>query len=283
MTLVMKRFALLAVCVLAGCPNGKPTYPQPPSLSKIDAVIAKLDEARKARTSFKVQTLMDYWLGKDRAKGTVWVMGTAQRQVRFNALKPDDSVLIDMACDGTNFAYIDFQNNCHLAGPCDKRSIAALLRVELEPDDFHHLAQGTPPTLEGATGTVTWDAGKGHARVKLEGPGGTQHLVIDARDDRFDVLSAELTKDGKVVWSVENADFRTITDDKQVKHRVPGKTRFKSPQQQADLLVEWKDNQREINLPLAPAKFAVPIPPGLPTCGGATPAAPAASPPAKTP
>lgn len=268
MTLVMKRFALLGVCLLAGCPNGKPNYPQPGTLKTTAEVVAKLDEARKARTSFRVQTLMDYWLGKDRAKGTVWVMGTAQRQVRFNALKPDGNVLIDMACDGTNFTYVDFQNNCQIAGPCSKSSIAALLRVELEPDDFHHLAQGTPPTLDaGATGTVAWDSTKGYLKVKLEGAGGIQNLTIDARENRFDVLAAELTKDGKTVWSVENTDFRTIEDAKQVKHRVPGKTRFKSPQQQADLLVEWKDEDRAINLALDAPKFTVPIPEGLPRCG----------------
>jgi hypothetical protein len=35
------------------------------------------------------------------------------------------------------------------------------LRVELEPDDFHDLAQGTPPVLDNATGTVMWDSSKG--------------------------------------------------------------------------------------------------------------------------
>ncbi len=283
MTLVMNRVALLAVCLLAGCPGGKANFPKPPALETVKDVVAKLDEARKVRTSFKVQTQMDYWLGKDRAKGTVWVMGTAQRQVRFNALKPSGDVLIDMACDGANFTYVDFQNNCQIAGPCNKSSIGALLRVELEPDDFHHLAQGTPPTLEGATGTVTWDASKGYARVTLTGEGGTQNLVIDARENRFDVLSAELVKDGKTVWSVENTDFRTVADAKQVSHRVPGKTRFKSPQQQADLLVEWKDEERAINLPLEPAKFSVPIPAGLAACGGGTAANLQTSPAPKSP
>jgi len=282
MTLVMNRGALLAVFLLAACPNGGAKFPQPPTVASVKDVTAKLDEARKARTSFRVETLMDYWLGKDRAKGTVYVMGTSARQVRFNAVKPDGSVLIDMACNGTEFSYVDFQNNCHLAGPCNKSSIASLLRVELEPDDFHQLAQGTPPTMENATGTVTWDASKGYARVKLEGPAGTQSLVIDARENRFDVLSAELVKDGKVVWSVENTDFRTVADAKQVNHRVPGKTRFKSPQQQADLLVEWKDDERAINLSLEATKFTVPIPAGLAACGG-TAASVQTSPAAKSP
>lgn len=279
----MKTFAPLAALLLAACPGGGAKYPQPSNATTVAQVIEKLDAARKARTSFRVQTQMDYWLGKDRAKGTVYVMGTAQKQVRFNALSPQQSVLVDMACDGQNFTYVDFQNNCQLSGPCNKSSIAALLRVELEPEDFHHIAQGTPPVMPGATGTVTWDASKGYERVKLEGADGVQNLVIDARDGRFDVLSADQTKDGKVLWSVENTDFVTIEDEAKVKHRVPGKTRFKSPKENADLLVEWKEEDRAINLPLAAPKFSVPIPAGLPTCGSTTPAAPAASPAPKTP
>lgn len=277
------RFAPLAALLLAACP-GKGSFKQPSSATTVEQVVAKLDAARKVRTSFKVQTLMDYWLGKDRAKGTVWVMGTAAKQVRFNALKPSGDVLVDMACDGSNFTFVDFQNNCQLAGPCNKQSIAALLRVELEPEDFHHMAQGIPPVMAGAKGTVTWDASKGYERVKLEGPEGVQNLVIDARGENFDVLSADLTApDGKLRWSLENTDFRVIEDDNKVKHRVPGKTRFKSPQENADLLVEWKDDERAINLALDAGKFNVPIPAGLPSCGRATPPPAEASPAPKSP
>jgi hypothetical protein len=267
----MKRHALVAVVLLAGCPGHN--YPTP--TDTVQTVIARLDAARAARTSFKVKTTMDYWLGNNRAKGTVWVMGTAKRQVRFNALKPTDDVLIDMACNGTDFSFVDFQNNCQLAGPCNKSSIGNLLRVDLEPDDFHHFAQGTPPTVPNPTGTLEWDGKKGYWRVALTGDTGTQKLVIDARDNHFDVLSAELTgKDGKVVWSVENTDFQSVEDVNKVKHRVPGKTRFKSPQQKADLLVEWKGDGREINLALEDTKFSVPIPQGLPACGSTQPSGP---------
>lgn len=210
---------------------------------------------------------MDYWLGKQRAKGTVLVMGTAKRQVRFNAVKPDDTVLIDMACDGESFTFVDFQNNCQLAGPCTKQSIGQLLRVDLEPDDFHHLAQGTPPVLANATGTVTWDDKQGYERIALQGPGGKQTIVVDRRDNRADVLSSELVDPvGKVVWSVEFTDFQAIKDEAGVEHRMPGKTRFKSPTQGADLIVDWKSENRAINLVIPPARFTVPIPAGLRPC-----------------
>ena len=264
------RLALLGFALLAcGCPHNGGGFKQPATMPTAKDVIDRLAQTREARKSFKVQTVMDYWLGKDRAKGTVWVMGTSARQVRFNALKPDGSTLVDMACNGTDFTFVDFQNNCQLAGPCNKSSIASLLRVELEPDDFHQFAQGIPPVLDQATGTVEWDAKNGYERVKLEAPNGTQTIVIDARDNHFDVLASELRdKSDQVVWSVENTDFQILKDGAGTAHRVPGKTRFKSPQKGADLLVEWKSDERAINLPLDPPKFTVPIPAGLPACGG---------------
>lgn len=259
------------VALACGCPRKGDSYKPPPAMASAKDVIARLAKLREARTSFTAESVMDYWLGKDRVKGTVLVMGTAKRQVRFNALSPQGGgVLADMACNGTDFAYVDFQNNCQLTGPCTRSSIASLLRIELEPEDFFSLALGVVPVDPQATGTVEWDAAKGHERVKLESPAGTQTIVIDAREGRSDILSSELAgKDGKVVWSVENADFEVVKDAQGGEHRLPGKTRFKSPRQQADLLVEWKE--RSVNVTIDPAKFTVNVPPGLIACGSQAP------------
>lgn len=260
------RFAPLAVLLaVAGCPSTKGNYKQPAVMPTAEDVVAQLAKTRAARTAFRAESVMDYWLGDQRVKGTVYVMGTSQRQVRFNAISPQQDVLADMACDGTNFALVDMQHNCQLTGPCTKQSLARFLRVELEPEDVLHLALGTVPVLENATGTVTWDADKGYERVALAGPGGTQVIVIDAREGRSDVVSSEVVgPDGKVVWSVENTGFEAVKDEAGGTHRLPAKTRFKSPVQKADLLVEWKE--RVVNPTLDPAKFSVTIPEGLATC-----------------
>ncbi|MBA3455142.1 MAG: hypothetical protein H0T42_18780 [Deltaproteobacteria bacterium] len=260
--------AVVAVSGLAGCggtPKGAKRPYAEPTAQDLVARIAKQREARKA---FTAESTMDYWLGKDRVKGTVLVMGTAGKKVRFNALSPaGGDVIADMACDGTNFAYVDKQNNCQLTGPCDRQSIASLLRVELEPEDFIHLALGTVPVPTFATATVTWDPKAGHERVTLTGPAGTQTIVIDAREGRLDVIASDL-KDpaGKTLWSVENAGFDNVKDAAEGEHRLPAKTRFKSPQENADLLVDWGD--RTVNPTIDDTKFSVQIPPGLPPCGG---------------
>ena len=260
------RLALLAVlAVTTGCPGSKTVNRPYPAPTAAD-VVARLAKQRQERTAFTAESTMDYWLGKDRVKGTVLVMGTTGKKVRFNALSPaGGDVLADMACDGTNFAYVDKQNNCQLTGPCDRTSIASLLRVELEPEDFLYLALGTVPVIEGE-GTVAWDASKGHEKVTIKGAAGTQTITIDARDGRFDVVASALVDPaGKTVWSVENADWDTVPDAVKGEHRLPGRTRFKSPQENADLLVEWGD--RTVNPTIDPSKFTVAVPEGLPRCG----------------
>lgn len=268
------RLLLVATITLAlpGCPGGgssgiKRDYKDPTAAD----VAAKIEAQQKARTGFSAESTMDYWLGKDRVKGAVLVMGTTGKKVRFNALSPaGGNVLADMACDGASFAYVDNQNNCQLTGPCDRQSIATLLRVEVEPEDFLYFAVGTVP-LAGKDGTVTWDGKTGHEKVTLNGPAGTQSLEIDLRGGRADVIKSEL-KDaaGKTVWSIENADWGNVKDAAGNEQRLPAKTRFKSPNQQADLVVEWGD--RTLNPDLTnPAKFQVTVPPGLPACGAKTP------------
>jgi hypothetical protein len=275
------RLVLLAVVLFAcGCPHNGGGSKRPYADLTVKDVLDRLAKTREARTSFTADSTMDYWLANQRAKGEVLVMGTPGAKVRFAALSPaGGSTLAEMACDGTNFVYVDYQNNCALTGPCDQHSIAQFFRLELAPDDFVHLALGTPPVLASSTGTVTWDSGKGLERVDLTGPDGKQTLLIDAKDGKFDVIESELTgPDGKVKWSVANADFGDVGGQ-----RLPGKTRFKSPAENEDLLVEW-GSERQINVPLDASKFQLQAPSGLPTCGQQAPkSAPAGSSPKTQP
>lgn len=259
-----RTLTVAALLAIAGCPGknggGARPYPQP----TVASVTEQLGKARAAMTSFRGDSTMDYWLSGQRAKGEVLVMGTVGKRVRFAALSPaGGSTLAEMACDGTNFVYVDYQNNCTLSGPCDARSIATFFNIALEPDDFLHLALGTPPTLDGGTGTTTWDGSKGVERVVLESAAGKQKLTIDARENRYDVLDSELVgADGKTQWSVANTDFEKVTGSGE--RRVPKKTRFKSPVNEQDLLVEW--NELEVNPELQPSQFQIQVPQGLPAC-----------------
>jgi len=265
--------ALLA----CGCPHGGKGY-VPPWGAKEPTAAAEaqgLAGAQAAITSFRAESVMDYWLGKDRAKGTVLIMGKPGAYVRLNALSPaGGSVLVDLACDGRDFVMVDFQNNCALTGPCDADSIARFLHVPLAPDDFFHLATGTTPILATAD-KLDWDAKAGHETLHLSGDGQTQTIVLDRRDGHRDLLESKVGG-GAIEWSLENKGFREIADDAGHRFRVPGKSRFQVTGQKADLLVEWKDVK--VNLDLGPEKFQLSPPEGLPTCGAAPPAEAAPAP-----
>jgi hypothetical protein len=278
----MKRALLGAVLVATACcgPKGGAKNPRPELT--VDAVVAEIAKARDALTSFRGESTMDYWLSGQRAKGDVLAMGGVGKLVRFAALSPaGGSTIAEMACDGTNFVYVDYQNNCALTGPCDAKSVAIFFGIELEPDDFLRLALGAPPIISG-TGTITWDGSAKLHKVEWSSSAGKQKLSIDT--NTWDVRSTELVgADGKVRWSVENTDFRKVTGSGD--RRVPAKTRFKSPAQNQDLLVEWGD-EFEVNAQLPAQSFTLQAPAGLPTCGQQPPAnaAPApAKPPATKP
>jgi hypothetical protein len=266
---LIRNWAIVSLMALplAACPGKRASYPQPPGANTVEAVVAKLDQARTATSSFRGASVMDYWLGNNRVKGSMLVMGAVGAKVRFNALSPaGESVMADLACNGRDFVLVDFQNNCMLTGPCNQTSIAQLLRISLTPDDFLQLALGNTTVLPNPAGTVTWDAAKGRLAVELKTTAGSQSILIDARDDHWDVLSSELRDSaGAVVWKVENADFAGLKDAAGKAHRMPGKSRLQQPVQKADLLVEWET--RELNVELADDRFALTPPAGLPECG----------------
>ena len=51
----------------------------------------------------------------------------------------------------------------------------------------------------------------------------------------------------------------TVKDANSGEHRLPSKTRFKSPREEADLIVDWKE--RTVNPTIATTKFTVTVPP----------------------
>jgi hypothetical protein len=258
----MKRAYPCAVLLAAACCGPKGAVQQPKEQLTVPQIVDGLDKARAALTSFRGDSTMDYWVSGQRMKGEVLVMGKVGKFVRFAALSPaGGSTIVEMACDGTNFAYVNYQDNCALSGPCNAQSVAMFFRIELEPDEFLHLALGTPPTVANPTGNVTWDGGRGVWKVDLKGDDGAQKLSIDKNNDVVD--SEMVGPDGKTRWSVANTDF--AKRDGSGDRRVPGKTRFKSPAQNQDLLVEW--NQFEANAQIPDSKFQLQIPQGLPTCG----------------
>ncbi len=215
---------------------------------------------------------MEYWVGDERIKTTVYVMGERGAKVRFNALNPTGGdVAADLACDGRDFKFVDYNNNCELTGPCTKSAIAQLLRVSLAPDDFLMLATGGTPIIEFAESAVRWDAKNANEILELIGSGQKQTIVLDGKEQSWDVLSSTVhDAEGKVEWKLTNKDFSVHQTEDGKSLRLPARTRFEQPKNKAELTIRW--DERNVNTELSQDKFEIELP-GLPLCGKAQPGA----------
>jgi hypothetical protein len=250
-----------------GCMGGKQIqrpYPEPSPQMLLDHLATVRQNAR----SFQVESVMDYWVGKERVKGSVLLMGQVGARMRINALNPTgDNVAADLACDGVNFQLIDYNSNCQLTGPCNRASVAQLLRVSLEPDDFLLLVMGTTPVIAASKTELSWDAKNGYEVLTLTSADGRlrQTIKLDGRERRWDVVSS-VVRDagGQVLWNLQNKDFRELESVDGIEFRAPARTRLEQPREKADLIVRWVE--RTFNPALDPQKFQMSIPPGLPHC-----------------
>ncbi len=259
-------FCLGSLYLLAcGGPAGKSRGYATPQLQE---VLEELRTRQSRATNFVAESRMEYWVDDQRVKPTVLVMGERGAKVRFNALNPaGDDVAADLACNGADFEFIDFNHNCQLTGPCNKDSIGKLLRVSLEPDDFLLLAIGQTPLIPNPTGSLRWDAKSAQEILDLHSEDGQwkQTIVLDGRERRWDVLSSTVwNAAGKVEWKLTNKDFTAQKSEDNVVFRLPAKTRFEQPEAKAEVTIRWVE--RTLNTELSEEKFIMQMP-ALPRCG----------------
>ncbi|MBK9073139.1 MAG: DUF4292 domain-containing protein [Myxococcales bacterium] len=220
--------------------------------------------------SFRAETVMDYWLGDDRQKGTVKIMAERGKKMRINALNPaGDSPAMDFACDGTNFQMVDFIKDCQLTGPCDATSVEQFFRIAIEPDAFIDVATGGAPILgevADATAVSPWDGKQGAERLELTSPTTKQTVWLGGRAHGWAVVRTEVSDAaGKLQWRLDNKDFSKLTAGSQTFY-VPAKSWFRAPSEKSDLLIQWES--RQVNVEIPDDKFTFEIP-DVPMCGTA--------------
>ncbi len=254
-----------SVTLACGGPSGKSrSYSAP----KVEAILVEITKRQSLANSFMAESRMEYWVDGERIKPTVYVMGERGAKIRFNALNPTgDDVAADLACNGSDFQFVDFNHDCQLTGPCTKDAISQLLRVSLEPDDFLMLAIGSTPLISNPSGTVKWDSKNQHEKLSLVSGDGKwkQEIILEGRKQHWDVLSSTVwNADGELEWKLTNKEFAAHKSEAGPVFRLPGKTRFEQPKAKAEVTIRWQE--REINPTLSQEKFVMEIP-ALPRCG----------------
>lgn len=270
---LMRRLVAVAVVLAAtGCPGSN--IPEPANRPTIEALLDHLQREQEAIVAYKTDSEMEYWVKSDRVKADVLLMGKRGARVLMKALSPaGGDTLADLGCDGTSFTMVDYHRNCYLDGPCDQTSIAHLLRIRLDPDDFLLMAAGTTPVIEGPSGTIDWDSKHGHWVVKLidDNATATQTLHLSGTAQQWDVLMSEKRDArGNIDWRLTNKEFKPITGADGQPYRLPARSRLEQPREKGDLTVRWLDERngvkRVVNLDLNQTLFSVPVPSGLNRC-----------------
>ncbi|MBI4509750.1 MAG: hypothetical protein HY698_08930 [Deltaproteobacteria bacterium] len=253
--------ALLALLLLyPACPRPRiqRSYPDP----RPEQVLAHLQSLEQRVSSLRAETLSDVRLGKERANLTVLILAAWGGKLRFMAMNPNQSMAADLASDGAQYCFLDANHNCGECGPATSQSVARLIRITLDPEQVVPLLLGSTPILTNASAKVTWDPDEGHEIVELAAGPFTQRIVLDGKNQRWDVLESVLREHGKLAWRLRHKDFHEVrAPDGQV-DRLPGKSLFEEPRD--SVLIRWKE--QEVNVPLDESKFRIDIPAGISPC-----------------
>lgn len=246
---------------LGGCPSAH--LPRPYPAPAPPDLVAHLAGVRERATSLNADTKTDVRLGKERVNVTVMMLAAWGGRLRFQALDPNSAMAADLASDGTSYCFLDVHAGCSECGAASAETVARLVRIPLEPEQVVAILLGSAPLLDGAETTVAWDPDGGHEVVTQQQGAETRRFVLDGRDRRWDLLSAEARAGGKALWSIRHKDFHDVKTKDGKTVRMPGASLF---EQGGDTVrISWKD--QIVGEPVDDEKFHLTPPAGLPQCG----------------
>ncbi len=215
--------------------------------------------------TLNAETRTDVRLGKERVNVKVFMLAAWGGKLRFQALNPNDSTAADLASDGEAYCFLDVRAGCAECGPATPERVARLVRIPLEPDEVVSVLMGSAPLLDEADAetTVEWDPSGGREIVTQTLGDETRRLVLDGKDRRWDLLSAEARVNGKITWKIQHKDFHDVVSATGATVRMPGASLF---EEGGDTVrIDWRDQR--VGQPLDENKFRMEPPAGLPACG----------------
>ena len=252
----LAAFALL----LAGCPQKRVERPYPPPTAA--ALLAHLKARASRIASVQAEAKVDYLADKgDRVKVGMTMLAEDPDHLRIEANSPFGGAVASLATDGKQFQLLDARNNRFLTGEASPCNIARLIRVELRPADVATVLEGAAPILDGddVKAEAGWDGRDGGREVlTLRSPRFVETIELSAKDQRWDVLRAELKKaDGAIEWRLTNTDFVEVGPE-----QMPARTTIEQPVRGVDVRIRYKE--RVINLTPPATAFRIEPPAGLP-------------------
>lgn len=240
--------ASLISCVLAllGCPTMPPAqrpYPPPTAAELVTALRARADHLRSMRATAKVDHLAD---GGQRVKVKITMLLSRPNKLRLEAESPLGGTVAYLTSNGQEFALLDVRQNRFLVGAANACNVSRLLRLTLPPEDIVTVLMGDVP-LAGDPIGIAWDPSHGGREVLTlrAADGGSETIKLDARDKRWDVMSAErVDARGQVLWRLNDDGY---SDHAGV--RMPDTIHVEDPTHKADALVKMRSMELNVELP----------------------------------
>jgi hypothetical protein len=264
---VRRRLLVLGVVAAIGC--GSATIAQPDPTPLAAGAIARIGKTSETIRAIRVSDAeMRMRSPRQRLRSGLLLAIDGSERFRVAAIDPaGGSTLAELACERGRHRFVDYEKNCANTGDCDRRAIARIAWVDLDPDDFLRLVSGGTPIVASPRGSVRWDARRGTWRIDLvsDADRQTQTIVVDGRAGRWDVLHSSVrTRSGTLVWAIDNKRFEPVATADGARVRLPRRTRFEQPAQK--LLLELRWHARAVNERMPTDTFQLPIPAELPGC-----------------
>lgn len=260
---MVRALALFVALFASACPSGaklQRPYPEPQPA----AILEHLAGLKTRAATLNAETKTDVRIGGERANVGVSILAEWGGKLRFIAEDPNKATAADLASDGARYCFVDVHGNCSECGAASADTVARLVRIPLEPDEVVAVLMGSTPVLEGAEARVEWQPDGGRELLTLTKGNSVQRLVLDGREQRWDVLESHLSEDGKTRWRIRHKDFHPVTTPDGKTLRVPG-TSFFEEEGGDTVRIAWKD--QIVGKPLVANAFTLTPPPGLAQCG----------------
>jgi hypothetical protein len=238
---------IYAALMLAGCPHPLPPAQRPYPPPRAEELLAALRAHHESIRSLRMSTKVDHLAEGQRVKIKVTMLLARPDKLRFEAESPLGGTVAYLTANGRDFALLDLRNNRFLVGPASACNVARLIRLALPPQDVVTVLMGDVPLVGDVAGN-TWDPMHGGREIlKLRAPdGGSETLALDARDKRWDLVSAERADAaGHVMWRISDDGW----SDRGGGARMPDTIRVEDPTRKVDATIKIRSLELGVDFP----------------------------------
>lgn len=200
----MRKLALLALVVLAGCPRHRLELGPQGEVADAKQMLALL--AKQDGRFVTVEGDVRLKVNSPQGSGTVgqFIAVTRPAGLHLETFNFFGKTLSVLTSDGESFALYDADKNVFYSGPATTEAMSRFLPVALAPEEATALLLGQVPRLPATDGKLVLDAAQRRYELTLQVGEATQVLFIDPKE--LDITKSVIT--GVSSYDLTLEDYR---------------------------------------------------------------------------